>query len=737
MHWKDAVGPRSTDLDEALDRSLALLERGETLEGCVSRFPEHAGDLRPLLEVAVEVRRVPAPTPTTAGVTEGKRRMLEALAQREEAPASLPARLRAWISTLFRNDAAPVQPEQDVEGADSALYQALDDSLTSLEQEGITVEDCLTRYAEYADELRPLLQVASRVQSVPRPQPSQAASVAGKRRMLEAVKQRQRPARVVVFSQALLEYWPVIRGQARSSADALSRLFSRQWTAIRERMRSTAEALSQGLSATWTVIRDRARSSTRALSRLFSRQWTASHERMRSTAEALSQALSATWTVIRDRARSSGETLSQRLSQQWTAIRERTRGLTLSDLRPVLQRAVPYALLLSLLVVIVLFVRGRADDVIDQTAALARIDGMVEVLPAGEETWQSVAEGAVIEQGDRIRTGPSAIAMLKLFDGSVTALQNETELSVARMEAQRDGSAKVVVLYQWIGETHHRVEPLRDPMSRFQIETATAVAAVQGTEFTIGVKGDGATEVKVLEGFVRVTAQNVTVGVKENEETSVTFREPPSTPGPIHVPRPTRLPTAVPGDQGESSARQPTTPSPTTADQKDEPMSSPELGQPRPPRSTSAPDASDPSEVPATVVRSTEEPATPTLTPRSAHDRPTPTSVPSTPRPRPTLPPTDVPRPTPLPTGTPSPVPTRTPTPTPTDTPSPAPTRTPTPTPTDTPSPMPTRTPTPTPADMPSPTPTPEPTPVSPLGSDATPTPASTAVPTSTPLPSP
>jgi hypothetical protein len=84
MAWKDALGPRSTDLDEALDRSLALLERGETLESCVGRFPEHAGDLRPLLEVAVEVRRVPAPTPTAAGLAEGKRRMLEALALRKE-----------------------------------------------------------------------------------------------------------------------------------------------------------------------------------------------------------------------------------------------------------------------------------------------------------------------------------------------------------------------------------------------------------------------------------------------------------------------------------------------------------------------------------------------------------------------------------------------------------------------------------------------------------------------------
>jgi hypothetical protein len=755
MTGKDAVVPGSTDLDEALDSCLALLERGETLESCVGRFPEHAGDLRPLLEVAVEIRRVPAPTPTAAGATAGKRRMVGALATRQEEPASLVGRLRAWISTLLEKVVGSVEPDQGGNQPDGALHQALDDCLTSLKREGTTVEACLAdhaEYAEYASELRPLLQVALSVQRMPGPMPSHAASVAGKRRMLEAVQRKQRPARVV----ALLA---VIRDRASSTADALGRLFSQQWTAIRERIRPTGEALSQALSGTWAVIRDRARSTGDALGRLFSQQWTAIRERIRPIGEALSQALSGTWAVIRDRARSTGdalgrlfsqqwtairerirptgEALSQRLSRQWTAVRERTSGLTLSDLRPVLQRAAPYALLLSLLVVIVVLLQGRADDVIDQTATLVQIDGAVEVLPTGEETWQSVAEGAVIEQGDRIRTGPSATAMLKLFDGSVTALQDEAELTVARMEARRDGLGKVVVLYQWIGETQHRVEPRRDPSSRFQVETSTAVVAVRGTEFTVNVEDSGTTEVKVLEGLVRVTAQNVTVGVRENEETSVTFREPPSAPGPIRVPRPTRLPTAVPGDQGESSARQATTPSPTTADQKDRPIPSPELGEPRPPRSTSAPDASDPSEAPATVVRSTEEPPTPTLTPRSPRDRPEPTRAPATTRPRPTLPatPTDTPTPTPTDTPTPTPTPTDTPTPTPTDTPTPTPTNTPTPTPTDTPTPTPTDTPTPTPTDTPTPTPTDTPTPTP----TNTPSPAPTRTPTPTPadIPSP
>jgi hypothetical protein len=99
------IGSRSTELDEALDTSLALLERGGTPEDCVARFPEHAEELRPLLEVAVQIRRVPAPTPPLTWGANGKQRMLEALAQKQAARPALLARVRAWITGVLEESA--------------------------------------------------------------------------------------------------------------------------------------------------------------------------------------------------------------------------------------------------------------------------------------------------------------------------------------------------------------------------------------------------------------------------------------------------------------------------------------------------------------------------------------------------------------------------------------------------------------------------------------------------------
>jgi hypothetical protein len=65
----------------------------------------------------------------------------------------------------------------------------LDDCLVQL-RAGATAEDCLARYPEHAEALRPLLTLAMQVQSLPTPSPDRAAMNAGRQRMVEAVRAR-------------------------------------------------------------------------------------------------------------------------------------------------------------------------------------------------------------------------------------------------------------------------------------------------------------------------------------------------------------------------------------------------------------------------------------------------------------------------------------------------------------------------------------------------------------------
>ena len=100
------------DRNEALDQSLALLEAGIALDECLTHYPEHSTDLRSLVEIALKVRHVPSPTSSPAAFATGKRRMLQALAEKKQQQAVSPglfSRGVEWIAALFKGSVLQVR----------------------------------------------------------------------------------------------------------------------------------------------------------------------------------------------------------------------------------------------------------------------------------------------------------------------------------------------------------------------------------------------------------------------------------------------------------------------------------------------------------------------------------------------------------------------------------------------------------------------------------------------------
>ena len=99
------------DVNHALDECLAHLGEGKaTLEECLVRYPEYASDLAPLLEIAIQVKSTPQPTPDPDAFAAAKHRMLEPLAERKRRQAvsvsSAPrSRQPGWIATVLRGGA--------------------------------------------------------------------------------------------------------------------------------------------------------------------------------------------------------------------------------------------------------------------------------------------------------------------------------------------------------------------------------------------------------------------------------------------------------------------------------------------------------------------------------------------------------------------------------------------------------------------------------------------------------
>jgi hypothetical protein len=231
---------------------------------------------------------------------------------------------------------------------------------------------------------------------------------------------------------------------------------------------------------------------------------------------------------------------------------------------------------------------GLRPDV-THVATLARMHGSVDILVAGSDTWQSVEVGTQIKASTRVRTGPDAAAQLAFFDGSTTDLASNTEVSVAQMSSRRKGGGKIIVLQQRLGQTYHRVQPLLDADSRFEVETPSAVASVRGTEFALDVGADGATLVVVVEGLVNVKAQEVTVPVEAGHGTVARPQQPPEPARPAST-LPVRIETLEPPGQTKTPQPPGQTKTPEPPGQTKTPQPPGQTKTPQPPGQTKTPE---------------------------------------------------------------------------------------------------------------------------------------------------
>lgn len=211
------------------------------------------------------------------------------------------------------------------------------------------------------------------------------------------------------------------------------------------------------------------------------------------------------------------------------------RGLTAWLTRPAVISALAVVTVFVWVIASGLFFQLWRSGLVPRDAVLANVTGLVEVQAAPGVAWQPVTTGGHVEAGDRIRTGESSGVTLSFLDGSTTSLGSETEIAISELSSQRDGQRTMTVLYQRVGQTRNRVESKSAPGSRFQIETASAVAVAQGTEFMVDVGADDTTHVTVMDGMVTVTARQSTVVLSAGQATTV---QPDQAPGPA-VPAPT------------------------------------------------------------------------------------------------------------------------------------------------------------------------------------------------------
>ncbi len=110
--------------------------------------------------------------------------------------------------------------------------------------------------------------------------------------------------------------------------------------------------------------------------------------------------------------------------------------------------------------------------------------------------------GDAVQVGDTITVPADGRLKLRMVDGSVIAEAAGSRMTIGNYAVQ--GGGRDVGLQLASGLLRAVVAPAAQP-SRFEVETATGVAAVRSTDWFVETKSSG-TQVGVLEGVVALTS---------------------------------------------------------------------------------------------------------------------------------------------------------------------------------------------------------------------------------------
>jgi hypothetical protein len=128
---------------------------------------------------------------------------------------------------------------------------------------------------------------------------------------------------------------------------------------------------------------------------------------------------------------------------------------------------------------------------------LSAVSGSVELQQGPDQPWKAAAAGAEMREGYSLRTGPDGRAQVTFPDKAVVWVKESSNFG---MQSTLPLTRKIQVTQ---GEVKASVPHLKRKQT-FEVHTTNAVAAVRGTVFTVQTDANGAMEVKVAFGEVKL-----------------------------------------------------------------------------------------------------------------------------------------------------------------------------------------------------------------------------------------
>jgi len=134
-----------------------------------------------------------------------------------------------------------------------------------------------------------------------------------------------------------------------------------------------------------------------------------------------------------------------------------------------------------------------------EAIVVSMVVGDAEVKNQGATVWKPMAIEDTLQMGDTVRTAADSYCELQMVKRGVFRIESSSEVYLATLVNENDNVNSKLKLDK--GQLVLKPNKLKTGDS-FQVETSTAVAAVRGTRFSVGVNDTGDTTVAVDEGAV-------------------------------------------------------------------------------------------------------------------------------------------------------------------------------------------------------------------------------------------
>jgi len=166
-------------------------------------------------------------------------------------------------------------------------------------------------------------------------------------------------------------------------------------------------------------------------------------------------------------------------------------------------------------------------------AVATLVEGEVEMMARGDNTWIKLSPNAILKGGDKVRVLGDGRLEMVLDNRSVLRLAANSTLELKEVERQPEKETYRFALS--LGKMWTRVTRLLGFGSKYQVDTPTAITAVQGTVYDLQVDSNQQTRVRVHSGNVQV--YNPFAGDLAPGEKVPKLQEPTRVPGPTRISR--------------------------------------------------------------------------------------------------------------------------------------------------------------------------------------------------------